>query len=194
MFELPTTVTVGDKEYKIRNNGDYRVILDTFAALNDPELTTQYRIYTSLIIFYDGMNSVEDVITTFGSNLQEAVDAMSSFFNCGEESIGAQVPYILVDWKKDAQLIASAINEVAKQEVRLIDYMHWWTFMGYYLAIGDSPFATIVSIRSKIKKGKKLEKYEQEFRKQNPQYFMWDDMSVESKQQQDEIMSMWNRQ
>lgn len=193
MFELPTTVTVDDKEYKIRNNGDYRVVLDTFDALNDAELDTQYRIYTALIIFYEDISSIEDIVNVFGDKVEEALKAMELFFNCGEDSVGAQMPYILVDWKKDTQMIASAINQVAKQEVRAVEYMHWWTFMGYYLAIGDSPFATVVSIRSKIKKGKKLEKYEQDFRKQNPQYFIWDDMSVESRQQQDEIMSLWNK-
>jgi hypothetical protein len=193
MFELPTTVTVGDKEYNIRKKGDYRVILDVFNALNDSELDTQYRIYTALIIFYEDINSIEDIVNTFGDNLQEAVNAMELFFNCGEESIGARVPYILIDWKKDSQMIASAVNQVAKTEVRALDYLHWWTFMGYYLAIGESPFATIVSIRSKIKRGKKLEKYEQDFRKENPQYFIWDDMSADAKKQQDEIMGMWNK-
>ena len=193
MFELPTTVIVQDKEYKIRNRGDYKVMLDIFNAFNDPDLDKQCQIYAGLIIFYEDINSIEDVLLAFGDCIEDAVNAMNTFLNCGDESpAGIKLPYKLVDWKQDSQLIASAINQVAKQEIRALEYCHWWTFMGYYLAIGDCPFSTIVSIRSKIKKGQNLEKYEQEFRRENPQYFIWDSMSVEDKQQQDEIMSMWN--
>lgn len=35
MYTVPTSIVVGDREYKIRNNGDYRVILDCFLALSD---------------------------------------------------------------------------------------------------------------------------------------------------------------
>ena len=64
--------------------------------------------------------------------------------------------------------------------------------MGYYLAIGESPMATIVSIRNKIVEGKKLQKYEQEFRNDNPQYFTWDSKSYEEKEAEEAIMAMWN--
>ena len=89
-------------------------------------------------------------------------------------------------------MIASAVNKVAGIEVRATSYIHWWTFMGYYLAIGESPLATIVSIRSKIMEGKKLEKYESKFKNDNPQYFIWDNKSIEDKEAEEAIMSLWN--
>ena len=64
--------------------------------------------------------------------------------------------------------------------------------MGYYLAIGESPMSTIVSIRHKIVEGKKLEKYEQEFRRENPQYFEWNSKSMEERDAEKAIMDMWN--
>jgi hypothetical protein len=39
------------------------------------------------------------------------------------------------------------------------------------MAIGDGALATVVGIRDKIARGKKLEKYEQDFKRDNPQYF-----------------------
>ena len=35
MYEIPISVRINNIEYRIRNNGDYRVILDCFSALQD---------------------------------------------------------------------------------------------------------------------------------------------------------------
>ena len=60
-----------------------------------------------------------------------------------------------------------AVNKVNNADVRATDYMHWWTFFGLYMEIGESTFSTVVSIRDKKRKGKKLEKWEQEYYKNN---------------------------
>ena len=52
MYEIPTTIELDGKEFNIRNNGDYRTILDCFNALQDAELNKQERLFASLIIFY----------------------------------------------------------------------------------------------------------------------------------------------
>ena len=44
---------------------------------------------------------------------------------------------------------------------------HWWTFLSAYMEIGESLFATVIHIREKLIKGKKLDKWEQEFYKDN---------------------------
>ena len=127
------------------------------------------------------------------AQLNEAVTKMYWFFNCGDDTgIGANKHHKLIDWEGDSQLIASAINKVANTEVRAAEYIHWWTFMGYYLAIGESPLATVVGIRSKIMEGKKLEKHESKFKHDNPQYFLWDNKSIADKEAEEEIMSLWN--
>lgn len=191
MFELPVSFQIGDKQLNITEKGDYRMVFSCFSALNDKELTKEERVLCSLIIFYEDINSLEDIINF--PNLQELISKMYWFFNCGDDKgVGINKHYKLIDWEGDSQLIASAINKVANTEIRTVPYIHWWTFMGYYLAIGESPLATVVGIRSKIMEGKKLEKYESKFRHDNPQYFIWDSKSIEDKEAEEAILSLWN--
>lgn len=204
MYELPVNVTIKNKEYRIRNDGDYRMVLDCFNALQDNELSKQERLIVSLAIFYqdvllldslDNDLSVE-VFKTFESeeNIVEAIQAMYSFFNCNNLNVGNQMPYKLLDWEQDEQMIVSAVNKVATTEIRALPYLHWFTFMGYYQAVGESTLATVVNIRGKLKKGKKLEEYEKNFKKDNPHYFVWDDRSIEDKEAEDYVMSIWNQE
>lgn len=192
MYTLPNSIIIDDTEYAIRNNGDYRTILDCFSALEDIELPQQYRIYSALIIFYGGINSVDDVENKLGENVEEAVNKMFDFFNCGQENVGMQVNYKLIDWEQDSQIISAAINNVARREIRSEPYLHWWTFMGYYCSIGESILSTVVNIRDKIVKGKKLEKHEKEFKRNNPQYFNWRAEDIQKQEDDKLAFSMWN--
>lgn len=193
MFEIPTSLVVGEQRYQIRNDGDYRTILDCFLALGDEELTAQERLFACLIIFYNDLTDIESVAATFGENLEEAVEKMYNFFKCGvADGFGKKSNYKLIDWEQDAQLICSAINKVAGVEVRAVPYMHWWTFMGHYSAVGESPLSTIISIRDKIIKGKKLEKYEREFRTENPEYFTWKSKTVDDLEADKLVKELWN--
>ena len=66
--------------------------------------------------------------------------------------------------------------------------------MGYYLAIGECPLSNIVNIRHKIAKGTKLERYEQRFRAENPEYFSGDYRSTTQKEIEKEFLeSIWNK-
>lgn len=191
MYKIPTTVVINDTEYGIRNNGDYRVILDCFSALQDVDLTEQERVFASLIIFYQDLNNLEDVFIQ--TNLVERVSEMYKFFNCGDtDTIGTKVPYKLIDWEQDSQLISSAINAVANTEIRSVPYIHWWTFMGYFSAIGKSLLSNVITIREKLLKGKKLEKYEREFRRDNPKYFVWNSKSVDDAEADKLLQELWN--
>ena len=94
----------------------------------------------------------------------------------------------LVDWEQDYRLIVAPINRVTGQEVRALEYMHWWTFLLAYMEIGDCTFAQVVSIRSKRAKGKKLDKSEQEFYKQNKQMV---DFKRQYTAQDEDVISKW---
>lgn len=191
MYEIPTSVYINNREYRIRNNGDYRMVLDCFAVLQDADLTTKERLFACLIIFYQDLNSIEDVLIQ--DNLEDRLTEMYKFFNCGSDaSLGATSHHRLIDWEQDSQLICSAINKVANTEIRAVPYVHWWTFMGYYSAIGQSPLSTVIEIRDKIIKGKKLEKYEQEFRKENPKYFAWNSKTVDENEADKLLRELWN--
>lgn len=191
MYSIPTSICIDGVEYRIRNDGDYRVILDCFRALEDAELMPRERLLCSLIIFYDDFNSVSDVLEL--NNLNKFVDEMYNFFNCGStQSIGSRVNHKVIDWEQDEQLICSAINTVANKEIRAESYVHWWTFMGYYTAIGECPLSTIIQIRSKIVNGERLENYERKFRTKNPQYFIWNSRTLEEKEADKLAKELWN--
>ena len=173
MYELPTTITVEGVPYKIRNNGDFRIILDCFAALRDDTIGEDARFLASLIIFYEDLQDLSDV--PHDENVQQQlITEMFKFMDGDKNSSTYKTSSAsLVDWEGDSSIICAAINNVAHTEIRALPYLHWWTFLGYYLSIGQSVLSTVVNIRDKIVHGKKLEKWEREYRRDNPEYFMW---------------------
>lgn len=191
MYTLPTSIEVNGRNYKIRNRADYRMILSCFDALNDEELTPYERNIAALIIFYEDMKSLDDVSEWEDRN--EALEKMYQFFNCNQPEIKqSHHSYNLIDWNADESLICSAINTVAQKEIRAEKYMHWFTFFGYYMAIGDCPLTNIITIRYKIASGTKLEKHEQKFRQDNPQYFNRDMRSIQDKDDDEWLRKMWD--
>lgn len=193
MYSLPVTIKIRDNEFRIRNNGDYRVVLDCFSALQDVELSEEERVISSLVIFYEDINEYADINTLFTTeeDLTQAINEMFNFFNCGQKNVGAKQDYKLIDWNEDAQMICSAVNNISHTEIRAVEYCHWWTFMGYYTSIGESVLSTVVGIRNKVAKGKKLEKYEQDFKKENPQYFSFDYRTLSQIEEDAKIRKMW---
>ena len=189
MYQIPTSLQFNGAEHKIRNNGDYRVILDCFAALNDEEIDRTERLYACLIIFYEELEEIEDLESL--GDIEEAIKAMFDFFRCGQPESTQTSPYKLIDWEGDEQMICAAINPIANTEIRTVDYMHWWTFMGYYNSIGKSMFSTVVSIRDKIVKGTKKEKWENQFIQENPQYFNWKSKSADMFKEDEELRALW---
>lgn len=171
MYELPTTITVDDTQFHITNRGDYRMVLDCFDALNDEEMGEDLRVLASVIIFYEEIDDLED-IKRYESYLEQLIAKMYEFFNCNQSSIGATVQQPVIFWSEDSQILCAAVNSVANQEIRSLEYLHWWTFMGYFQSIGESVFSTVVSIRDKLNRGKPLEKWEKEFKRSNQNYFI----------------------
>lgn len=190
MYGLPTSIELGGTEYSIVSQGDYRAILSVFSLLEDTELTKKERIYSALMLFYD-LDELEDVLAF--PDIEEAVNKMFEFINAGRPESRSN-SHKLIDWEKDEAIIVSAINKVAGKEIRLEQYIHWWTFIGYYMAVGESTISTVVSIRDKIMSGKKLEKWENEFKRENPQYFSWNHNTAEDIDIQSAIMSLWNKE
>lgn len=167
------------------------MVLDCFRLLQDTELDDNERILACLVVFYEELDGVESVYQL--GDIEEATKQMFSFFNCNQESVGAVAEGKVIDWDKDALMIISAINKVAGKEVRAEKYMHWWTFVAYYMAIGESALSNVVNIRRKIIKGKKLEKFEQEYVTENPDLFKRTDNYTKDEQDYlDDIMANWN--
>lgn len=173
MYELPTSIIIDDKEYPIRDKGDYRTIIDIIDITGDPELNNNEIMAAVIISFYEGVNTIADIYYTF-SDMQKAYNQAMKFISLNDSEIGHKSKHKLIDWVQDEKIIVSAINNVAHTEIRALPYLHWWTFIGYYMAIGESTLSMVVGIRSKIAEGRKLDKEEQRFKKNNPQYFIWE--------------------
>ena len=153
--QLPQTLNVGGKDYAIRT--DYRSILRIIEAMADDELTPQDKVYVVLRQTYKDFYSIPP------ANYVGAYEQAMWFINCGDEPQERSSPKI-VDWAKDEQLIFPAINKVAGQEVRAVQYMHWWTFMGYFRSIDrEDTYGYVLMLRQKKAKGKPLEKWESEY-------------------------------
>lgn len=183
-YSLPVTVMSGGQAYPIRERGDYRVILDVIAALGDDELTEEERIECALLIFLDtDIYSLPDI--------NEAAAGMLEFLRCGYEESARQDDRKLMDWQDDAPMIISGVNRVLGTEVRAVPYMHWWTFFAAYMEIGESTLATVISIRDKAAKGKKLEKYEQDFKREHPEYFGFRADRARAQRDMEDIASIW---
>ena len=189
MYELPRSVDINGELFRIRDDGDFRMVLHCFEILNADDLTEKERIIACLMVFYKDFEDVDDVMA-FG-DIEEAVRQMFWFINCNQEEQKSS-DIRLIDWDVDAMLISSAINNVAGKEIRAEKYLHWWTFIGYYMAIGECALSQIVSIRYKIAHDEKLEKHEKKFRNENPQYFNIDMRSALQKDADDYIGALWN--
>lgn len=156
-FSLPTALDVAGNTYDIRT--DYRDILRILLAFDDPDLENAEKMTVCLQILYVDVDKIPP------QDLQEAVNAAMKFIDHGQESDGKSARSM--DWEQDAPLLFPAVNRVAGTEVRSLPYLHWWTFTGYFMEIRDSIFSSVLSLRQKRNRGKKLEKQEQEFWKQN---------------------------
>lgn len=160
MFGLPTTLDVCGQTWDIRT--DYRDILRVLVAAEDPDLTTVDQIYVCLRIIYKDFNRIKS------DDYAEFYKAAMDFIDHGAANEGGNKPNVrTMDWEHDANILFPAVNRVAGYEVRSVEYLHWWTFIGFFMEIKDSVYSTVLSLRTKKARGKKLEKWEQEFWRDN---------------------------
>lgn len=152
-FELPTSLEVAGQEYEIYT--DYRDVLNIITAFEDPNLEPAEKQYICLHNLYKDDEKIPQ------EHYAEAYKAAIAFIDNGMES--DQGGPRTMDWEQDAPVLFPAVNHVAGFEVRSVDYLHWWTFTGFFMEIKESVYATVLSIRSKKAKGKKLEKWEKDF-------------------------------
>lgn len=191
---LPETLTVGDKSYPIRS--DYRNVLQTFEAFNDPELEITEKWIVAIYLLFEDFTCAEDIEVAVedGFDVDKAVNQILWFISGGkEEKKDDRKEPPTYDWVQDEQIIFSAVNNVAKKEVREVDYMHWWTFLGYFNEVGEGTFSYIVGIRNKLNKGKKLEKHEKEFLNKNKDMVLIKKkLSKEEQEKEDEFQTLLN--
>lgn len=176
---LPKTARIGGKDYAL--NTDFRDILEIMEYLNDESRPQGMRWQIALALFFEGEIPPENQI--------EGMKYLADFISYGEPS--KKPGPKLIDWKQDAQMIIGDINKVAGMEIRGLPYLHWWTFLSYFYGIGEGQLSTIVSIRSKKKKGKKLEKWEEEFYKENREKIDFVENSSKADKEAQEYFNKW---
>ena len=160
MFSLPTTVIVSGRSYPVRT--DFRVILEIFVMLEDPDLSDSDKTEALLRMFNEDRPPAEET--------EAAVRAFLDFLEPGGTAPrpGKKSPG-LIRWQQDFPLIVAPVNKVLGTECRALPYLHWYTFLAAFLEMdGDSLFSRVLSIRDKLSRGKKLEKWERDFLRQNP--------------------------
>ncbi len=161
-WSLPTSLSVGGREYRIRT--DFRAVLDVLAAAADPELDKTAAALVMIKIIYP------DAETIPYCHLPEAAEAACAFIDAGTEC-GESTAARLYDWRRDAPLIASAVAAVAGRDVRAEPYLHWWTFLSYFLSVGEGAFSSVVAIRDKRRRRLPLSQAEERFVRENRQLF-----------------------
>lgn len=163
---LPESLVVGDTEYPIRS--DYRCILGIFDVFNDKELQGVEPWIVAIYLLFEDFRCAEDVLAGVddGFDIKEAIRQMNWFISAGKpEKKNLEKP--TYNWAQDEQMIFSAVNKVAGCETREMEYLHWWTFLGYFNEIEEGTFSFVSGIRHKLNHGKKLEKHEKEFLTKN---------------------------
>lgn len=155
IYGLPYSLEVNGVEHPIRT--DFRDIMRVLFAMNDPNLEDNEKAYVCLYVIFEDFDELDP------NDYEAAFKAASYFIDCGEEKSEKAPTKSTIDFQQDERLLISAVNRVAGCEVRSMEYLHWWTFMGYFMEIGECTYSTVLSIRAKKNKGKKLEKWEQEF-------------------------------
>lgn len=157
-WELPRALRLGDKDYAIRT--DFRAVLDILTAANDPDLDDYAKTEVMLMILYQDPESIPAEL------MDEAVRKACEFIDCGQKD--DRKPHVrTIDWQQDGALIIPAVNSVAHTEIRALDELHWWTFFSWFMEIRESLFSSVLSIRQKKAGHKPLEKWEQDFYREN---------------------------
>ena len=152
----PKSLEIDGVDYSIRS--DFRVALLIFEAYQDNELDDLEKSSVCLECLY------EDV----PPNIEKAFEKAIWFLDGGDTPKSKQQSKKLMDWKQDESIIFPAINKTAGYETRNAEFVHWWTFLGFFNEIdNEGLYSQVMSIRFKKSKGKKLEKWEQEFYRNN---------------------------
>lgn len=172
-YNLPTEVKIDGVDYPIRKRGDWRMTLDVLIALAAPELSDEEKYIAALRIFYEKIPP----------DAEKAIAEMVHFINGGDTVTPSKPSPRLMDWEQDFPLIVAPINRILGKEIRATEYLHWWSFLSAYMEINDCTFTTIVSIRQKQAKHKKLEKWEQDYVREHPELVKLRPLVSESEQE-----------
>lgn len=170
LWVLPQKTVIQGVAYALHT--DYRDILEIIACLNNPDLPVLFRWQIALALFYEPIPPA--------AHRKAAMEYLAEFIGCGSASDNAPP---LISWQQDAGAIIADINQVSGKEIRREPYIHWWTFLAWFHSIGQGQLSGLVAIRSKLRRGEKLDEAEQAFFRSHRKQVL---LQSESLQQQEE--------
>lgn len=162
-YSLPLEVENGGKIIKIRNECDYRVVLDCIAISKDDDIPDRDKTLCTLQVFFENFEDITDV--------ESAVHDMINIIenrDTGSQENRESDSQPMADFNIDFNIYVAPLNAKLGYDVRTPKFTHWWTFLSAYSEIGDCFFAEVVRIRTKRYKDKKpLDKSDREFYTKN---------------------------
>jgi len=158
VWNLPRNAVIGGKSYGI--NADFRDILEIFGYLDDPDLPDFLKWRIALSLFYTEALPPKD--------RGEGMTYFTAFVTGGAPGTGRPAPKLLC-WQHDASVIIGEVNRVAGREIRELPFVHWWTFLSWFHAVGEGQLSFLVSLRDKLRRGEKLAPWEEKYYRENPQ-------------------------
>jgi hypothetical protein len=195
IYDLPTSLEVSGEIYEIRS--DYRYALDILIALNDPLLSDEQKNFLALYVLYPSFCPQDDTYVSMPvEHYDEAIKQCMWYLGGGSpirKEVGIRKPKPkIMDWEHDFPFIVGPINYILKTEVRAEKYLHWWTFFAAYLEIsticGNCTFSQALNIRSKKAYGKKLDKSEQMWYRQNRDIV---DFPIQYTREEEIVLESW---
>ncbi|WP_294525457.1 Gp15 family bacteriophage protein [uncultured Allofournierella sp.] len=157
-WDLPEALEIAGRSEPIR--ADFREVLEVIRLLDDAAEPPEARAFLAMGVFYRKFAALSPALRG------QAMEAMLRFLAGGEEDSGPAGPR-LIDWQQDLPLIVADVNKAAGCEIRALPFVHWWTFLAWFGAIGEGQLSAVVAIRDKLRRGKKLEGWEREFYQRN---------------------------
>lgn len=149
---VPTTVDVGNKEYKI--NSDFRYGILFQLLMQDNELSDKDKYIKSIELYYPEVPPKE--------HRDEAIEKIMWFYRCGKDiskskgnGKGKSVTQIY-SFEYDDDYIYAAFMDQYGIDLQDIDYLHWWKFKAMFKGLKeDNEIVKIMGYRamdlSKIK-------------------------------------------
>lgn len=159
-YYLPTELTVAGVQRAIRS--DYRPAVDICIAMQDEELMNYDKVAIVLNILY--IDPLEPEVYT------EALSQALNFLSCSNGTTAKNKQSKqndLIFWQYDFDLFVPALSRVAGRDIRGMEYLHWWSFMGLFQEIGDCFFSRVMAIRDAKATHRKLTDDEKMFLKRH---------------------------
>lgn len=160
-YDLPESMIVNGNEYSFFY--DFKHILEVMKPLNDPDLLDEEKIDCALYVFF-GKERYEKISQL---DYNDCVTGMMYFISGNKYDNKPNNEKPVIDWEKDISLIIAPINRIAGTDVRRDNNLHWWTFLSYFMEIGECALSSFASIRDKKNKGIPLSKEEKAYYNKN---------------------------